>query len=425
MAIAGKGLKAIYAEMEAVLLPSESSPVFRWWHVEGLLAQGSQLIQRAVDERSEYFALLNQRDAIEDQLKRERNETTATGSRATLGSGRTAPLAAKKELDMRVLFQINQQRIHDMANQAYRKAQNEANDAWVQASYVDVGLNETLKTQAQYTFTGATSDLGYNEILYKQEIARTDGRKESIDRQFFNQRLLNLENRLNLDYSAALDRLIPASKGLAVIFGYQKSLPEALVNPRNDDGWNAFDALIDWTRRANAWLAAFLENDQQFTKSISLAKTEGFKKKEMRDGKWHIRFYLPQETFTHDFVRLRGISAYVRVRNASDSTWEARISVPTMGVGALTVPTVVKGRELDQVDFPPVSLGRIAQRNSPVPAEIAGSITVGNASPISRNAQDTWRVELSNTVKDDGALANLVDFEVELHLSGVPRRMTW
>jgi hypothetical protein len=66
-------IEELYKDLMAIPTPSDSDLTFRSWHVEGLLLQGTSLLQRCVEERAEYFNLISLRDTVLDQISKENN----------------------------------------------------------------------------------------------------------------------------------------------------------------------------------------------------------------------------------------------------------------------------------------------------------------------------------------------------------------
>src|SRR6267154_2541971 len=86
MPVQTNALKLVYDLLATKPLLKGYSPDFQYWHVEGLLSQASQILQRCVDERNEYYLLLAQKTAAEDQLARETNEITSLRNRNADGA---------------------------------------------------------------------------------------------------------------------------------------------------------------------------------------------------------------------------------------------------------------------------------------------------------------------------------------------------
>ena len=170
-------------------------------------------------------------------------------------------------------------------------------------------------------------------------------------------------------------------------------MPDAIAKT-DFNSWNVFDALIDWARKANTYLAQFSENDQIFTKRISLnsllfnGNSEDLKN--ALQNKNILTFWLDKNFFSHSFLRIRGISAYVIQEEESDDSWELHVSVPERAL--------IKNQNSEfnflKQKFPTVQLGRVSHLNHPIAAEVVGGVSVGNASPISNREEFPWKVEI-------------------------------
>jgi hypothetical protein len=414
-------LKALYKQLADIPVVTDYNPKFRYWHVEGLLLQGTQLLQRIVDERSEYFNVLAQRAALLDQRAKEGNEEASNKDRLAKGIRFREREALQSEVTVRSNLQYD--RVRTMAEQLYAKEVNERNDAWIATSIIDRSINNFLTESAAKRLEGTDEENEINSSFNTAEEARLAVRKSDTTDQFFDDRLKSLITRIGADYKRATDRLIQASVGLEVIFWYDKPLSSAL-NPTDVDvrnGWNAVDALVDWTREANGWIAQFAENDQYYTKSISLRAHMGdfaFKKAlSANEGNVaKLVFNLPLTEFRQSYVRLRGLTVYAEYQPRDDMVLEARVRVPTQALSRQFDGSV---KILDQAEFPSVQLGSISYRGSNVAPEVAGSISIGNASPICADLSNLWKVEISDP-RRVRELSTIEDVEVELHLAAVP-----
>jgi hypothetical protein len=69
--------------------------------------------------------------------------------------------------------------------------------------------------------------------------------------------------------------------------------------------------------------------------------------------------------------------------------------------------------ELDQKSLPPCYFGRVMDRDSPQPPEIAGGHTLQGASPIGKD----WKLALSPKSTDGTTTASLRDVQIFLHVT--------
>ena len=384
----------LYSTLANIKLPDANVPNFdfRYWHTEALLMQGTLLIQRAVDERSDLFALLYQRDLIADQILKEQNELDSLNTKKE-GSLLRESQYSQFEYDRRCVMKAKFDRVHAMARQAYGVMVTEEHDAWIQSSSIDIDMNVLNADIAIYRKMGVDQDLTATVNYLDSEYKRLTIKKNQFEVLDLQSRIDSLSGRIVTDFKEALSRLVPASKGLEIFFGFEFPLPDAIAKT-DFNSWNVFDALIDWARKANTYLAQFSENDQIFTKRISLnsllfnGNSEDLKN--ALQNKNILTFWLDKNFFSHSFLRIRGISAYVIQEEESDDSWELHVSVPERAL--------IKNQNSEfnflKQKFPTVQLGRVSHLNHPIAAEVVGGVSVGNASPISNSEEFPWKVEI-------------------------------
>jgi len=240
----------------------------------------------------------------------------------------------------------------------------------------------------------------------------------------YNERIAAVERHFSLDFREALARLTAAQRGLKDLFDYAAPFPR-----EGTDGY--FDEVTIWVRAAQNWLAQFSQMDQSYVLALSL--------KELSKAQWEggraaaqWTFDIPAELFEGQaHVRLRGLSVAVAGEpEAAESApkskapqtplpaapakplgyWSSRISVPPTATARHVSGTTA---ELDQKSLPACHFGRVMDRNSPQPPEIAGSNTLQGASPIGKE----WKLTLSPKSTDGTPTASLHDVQVFLHVT--------
>ena len=181
---------------------------------------------------------------------------------------------------------------------------------------------------------------------------------------------------------------------------------------------------MTWVRNAIRWLVAFNQTDQSFTRLVSIRSAIGelgwsnALKDVSTSGQIRLQFLILPELFAeHNHVRLRGISGFV-YGSKDDSPWSACIKLPKQG---LVVMTSGRPLQIDQSTLPPCYLGRLSTYNNPRAPEIAGMISLMNASPIGAEGKDgELYLEIRPAVKNARSLAKLDDVVLELNVVGQP-----
>jgi hypothetical protein len=172
------------------------------------------------------------------------------------------------------------------------------------------------------------------------------------------------------------------------------------------DGY--FDKIVLWVRSAINWLVRFSRLDQNYVLPISLNALKKRKLATRTGDKW--QFTVPQELFPNQrHVRLRGIGAAVVKDGGAKGLWQMEIEIPkTSFVQHLSGTKVT----LDQSKVPQCYLGRVADRNGYRDAEVTGINALHNASPLG-----TWNITMAHQSTEGTKSSYLDDVQVDLHLA--------
>jgi len=170
-----------------------------------------------------------------------------------------------------------------------------------------------------------------------------------------------------------------------------------------------FDALLVWTRAALSWLDAFAQLDQNFAIPVSLKHHLGHEA--WKNGKEKGKWELELSS------SLFADQAHVRMRGISvyvetlllHDYFTLRFFPPRSSY----VNHLDGSRaDLDQKDVPPIVVGRATHRNSPRDPDLVGIQALHNASPIG-----IWTVELLLPGLSRSKPCDLEDITFDLHLA--------
>ena len=228
----------------------------------------------------------------------------------------------------------------------------------------------------------------------------------------YNERIDAEERRFASNFREALARLAAARRGLSELYDYAPPFPQ-------EGTADFFDEVLRWVASAQTRLGQLSQLDQHYVLALSVKElAKGEWKSGLGKSEW--TFEVSEELFPGQaLVRLRGLGMAVAlpnpqegklvkvVRSKPQGVWSAQVSIPP--TGALR-PVTGAPRELDQQAVPVCFLGRVADRASARPPEVAGIDVLHNASPIGK----PWKVKLSP--KSTGGAPSKVIEDVELYL---------
>jgi hypothetical protein len=391
---------------------------FRKWHVEALLNQAAVLLDRCIRDRAEYCELLGRRALLDLEIK----QAQAAQEIVERPEYRRMLQAPSARLRMEAAYRTLRPGETDNLGWHY--------DQWWQ-NMEERGHLPTSREKCSVKVQIHTNDLERMVAEHKRDAASLDlefQRQRILDSRrildekiaaaspggalYFQERIDHLAARITDDLEDACGRLVIASEGLKVFYGYDT--PYA--------GRGELETSVRWVRAAIRWLEAFGQLDQASTKIYSvrqLVSEESWREVVGSDARSaSVTFVLPASDFrSHSFVRLRGVSVFLRSNLQLPSPWAACVHVPSEAVATQNDRTV----RIDQREAPPCIVGRVESRLATRAPEVAGLVSLMNVSPISDPEGDgSWRMTITCPGLEV-SLSDLEDIELELNLVGIPR----
>jgi hypothetical protein len=170
--------------------------------------------------------------------------------------------------------------------------------------------------------------------------------------------------------------------------------------PTNPKSINYFDECLAWTRRAVEWLVRFARTEQSTIYSISIRHLLGEPgwASCVAANEWRFRLE-PSDFSTNRHLRIRGLSL----------TCELAGSTPQSGAFVITIPRAATSihlddsiHSLDQREIPVVRVGRVFSRSSPRESDVQGSSMLHNCSPLGEwlIQRPTTRLQPDSAVQD-------------------------
>jgi hypothetical protein len=420
------------AEVVALLSyrPEEDELVarFRYWHVESLLNQAAELVDRCLGEMREFksldFAWHQLRLDYEEERKSlelataqasvfER-ELAAAKSRRNYFNGTDPALveieklasAQYKHLETSIGYSAefirSAQNIHEQSiERASQATDREVNDKRIAWGEQDVEFNKArLKAEG--------------ELLDKREHLLGPGQPLDLGGQ------ANLVlRRLTRDYEDALNRACVAEEGLNTI--YAPGFPERPIPADKLPLDETVEHVAAWVRNAIEWIVAYQQLDQSFTRVVSLRAAVGepqWTKVGAEDERVTLSVRLSDELFgAHDNVRLRAIGASL-VGDVGVVPWTCVVSAPAEAAYLRAGVRFPVG----QTDIPSCLLGRVENRDSRRPVEMCGAISLMNASPLGQaTSGGAWTVDIIRPAGTRESFQKLEDVLLEISVVGRPR----
>ncbi|MGO7400312.1 hypothetical protein ACCS88_21010 [Rhizobium ruizarguesonis] len=235
------------------------------------------------------------------------------------------------------------------------------------------------------------------DAVYRVKEAEFDRQKFLIKRNFrdmkclatfspdgalnYGKRLDASKERFRLDLKTALEKIHAILPGLRDIYGYNEPIP------KNYSDLDYFDDVLIWARKTIQWLLRFSRIDQNSAVSISLREQVGEQNWPTAIENGSFEFELPSELFHNMFhVRLRGISAYVE-HNIEPKFWIKMSVKPPEKTEVLFLDG--SKSVFDQSFLPNILIGRALSRFGARDADVFGVSILHNASPIG-----SWKAEI-------------------------------
>lgn len=386
----------------------QNSELFRYWHVESLLNQCADLLERCA-------SLQVRQNDVEDK----KSETALRRAllKADIELQQKRESSGWQDRELRALDASSNAAI--AAEEAALNARNRQVPGSAQYFQADTDLQRaTADARARAATQSPLRQDAIDSHSYAQDredaITQWDNEIYPPEGTAFDDELRTLKASILADYKDAYDRANVAHSGLKAIFDYKDNLPYGPVDP--DVTPTRMDELLLWVRRTIRHLTGFQQLDQGFTIVVDLGKQVDLQEMARQltcEGETTLEFETPSAIAqTYHFVRFRGASLIV---DCSDP-------VGLMGTmhlpmrGSVWFADGVEGPPLNQEQLPPMHFGRVQGFAAARPHEVCGSVSLINASPFSSNDMCRLRLRCPPAV---GAL-RLDRMLVEFYLVGHP-----
>ncbi|QJD81527.1 hypothetical protein [Spirosoma rhododendri] len=404
---------------------------FRYWHIEALLNQAADLVEKCIQELKEYNALNYAFNQLLIEIEVE--EKALELDRVRLEDGyfnREERLA-----DMKLTFFDKSIKDFDMSLAEAQKLHNyQTNEGQGAAGWTRAGQNLNEKEIEYYSRVveedlimlqrkWARHEVDYNiqsfrdryDALEKKKSFVAEGMPFAIDRQRD-----EVAKRVSRNYVDALDRSKVTEQGLEIIYGYNEKIPTDNFDNKPTD--QLVTSLAIWIRNAIEFIVAYQQREQGFTRVVSVRSL--LSNQEWIDLEKHdVLLRIPTYYFeNHDNVRIRGIGASI-VGNAGKIPWTIKIKVPNSALYTRELNEI----RVDQSDLPMCLLGRVENRSSPNPIEICGMTSLINSSPIGIDPMEhvdnksKWLIKINDSANHNEKFSDIDDILLELILVGIPK----
>ncbi|WP_381508091.1 hypothetical protein [Spirosoma flavum] len=408
-------------------LAHKLSSKFRIWHVEALLNQSADLLERCLAEEREYNTLnfewkqfqLNLQAELDSIVLEEKKRDNAYFDRDRVYIDSENKFLKDSEND----FQQSKKAARGAYDNSNSGASGEGLIPYEQASQRLVEKNieeiqrnsraDLLSTKAVWVNQdegNSKTQIGTRRHLHDQKREQT----KSGGLFDLSIRIDAVKERLKRNYEDAYDRLAVAKQGLESIYGYeQKNFPK--------EEKNLISSLAIWNSEAIEWLIAYQQLEQGFTRVVSVRYLLG-------DEQWNklgnfdtpLPLHIPSDFFrTHVSVRVRGVGASI-IGSAGLFPWTITIGVPKQ---AVFYRENGKPKPIDQTAIPLCLLGRVENRKSTSPVEIGGLISLCNASPIGSSDDDTdpegnWSIKIDSPLNKVESFSGIDDILLDIIIVG-------
>lgn len=429
--------------------PIELRLNFRPWHVEALLNQAADLIDKCLGELREYSSLVYSWNQFQIDLRAQQEELDEDKKRAGYIEGVLPPSGLRQGYfgrdlviaEARQTFFTQSRPAFDSARahtqQLYTHWSNNLDLREGQAAHISAGQNssekevENLERTMNEGLTNqyiawATSDMAYNKHLLDLRSKALASKRELSNEKG----PLALEwqsglvfSRVKQNYEDALNRACVAKVGLDKFYGYKgrNEIPPPPTEPTGNPVELDVTNLAIWIRTSIAWLVAYQQLDQAFTRVVSvrsLLTEDTWEELTSAEDRFSISVMLPAELFAnHENVRMRGVGASL-LGEAGSVPWTLIIGLPKKAV----YQRLTESEKVDQDDLPTCLLGRVENRRVPRPLEISGLISLMNASPIGQaTSGGSWSLEIIRPVATSEKFSAIADMLLEINAVGRPK----
>ena len=176
-----------------------------------------------------------------------------------------------------------------------------------------------------------------------------------------------------------------------------------------------FDDLLVWVRDAISRLIRFTLVDQNYVMPLPLSNLvpEAQLAKGLTQGRWEVEIG-PGTFATQTNVRLRGVSAVVVLKDEDDQRDRRSLWLVRLVAPREASMRLKDGKTetINQKSIPPVQLGRVSHYESTRDPDVVGIAALHNVSPIGK-----WIVEIDKRSTSGSGLDRLKDLVINLHLA--------
>lgn len=390
---------------------------FRFWHVEALLNQSANLIDKCVADLAEFKRLEMLEFTVSQELELARELL------------RDEQLRRRREIDATIhsiWHQKNAKSNHDSAASVGSKG--EVARAY-QLFAENLDRQERLDQSEQY-LEELKSDILDNDKLFQfknEQLARKLSKFTGTDTALDIQYQMGLcFSRFSRNFDDALKRSIIAQKGLEAVYGRVSKLDPLAVADTPLDIQKRLSTLYDWIYEAIEFISAYSQLDQGFTVCFSLKSVLTdleSQRLSSRDSFFEEYFSIDHNLFpiqTHSNIRLKGIAASL-IGNVGHIPWTIEMGLPESCVynrvseEGEVVYTIEHSSRMSCI------LGRVENRNSPRPVEFGGAVSLNNLSPlgVGEGLKSLWSARITKPIGvSSETFSNIEDIVIELALVG-------
>jgi hypothetical protein len=445
---------------------------FIYLHVEPLLDQAADLLDRGVGERATWDGLAGQATELALELTEYaaldtiHQEEEVAGIYEVPFQEAVAERDALASIEARQALALQQEGFQWQHHQSTSPSVGDAMEraAWLTGAVSYTIRNSTFEGYVTHTWNGvantimdhakAAARVQFNFTVRQNQTAllaqkyRTMGERESAKARFRGANERALWESLNRDYKkrrtaaarAMQDLKVKAATEAEGLLNYGKRLPaikarfqtdfrDALARievaeqglrsiygypgqprPTNHADIAYFDDCLLWVRAAIHWLIRFARREQSLVVPISLRRAMGDAAFSQALATGQFGFDLvPADFPSMRYVRMRGLSAAVRDNSDPTRLWQLNVRLPSQGTSIQDGGAAVP---LNQTMVPPCLLYRVTDRESRREPDVFGASALHNASPIGR-----WDVAVLSGIPSPPALAPIEDIELDLHIA--------
>jgi hypothetical protein len=445
---------------------------FRFWHIETLVSQSSQLTEDCLNDLKELYSLKNQsfnyyqeQDEILKNIEiEERFLMKFTGDDDIPNEIDEKSLSIKWETEKSLKdlnestnssfpyfanpFVIEDPRLGDGMKQSnndnYYYLQNRLNRNNLEIQKLDAELKILYKSEKDKK-EQKEKERKEKIIELNKEKIRIRKENEHYSNIFNFELFIDLANkRLERNYQDLVERIFVIEEGLDKIYGIKPTLQfelnqkvfsgkiekytlqEIIENPLlsgkekriyiNKFPIQKINDIYLWLYDKIKYLASYSQLDQSFTSCYSLKEllsNDDFEKLKNSNDVFENEFRLSKDTFpnlTHENIRFRGIGAFI-IGNAGKVPWKIKINFPKNAY-------YLRNNEenpVDQSQIPSCLLGRVENLNSQRNIEYCGLNSLINISPLS-NEKFSIKIEKPNVEYE--LFTDITDVVLEFNLIG-------